>query len=169
MSTDVLMPQMGESVTEGTIVRWIKHVGDNVDKDEPQQWLRSLRAFANRRRGDAMLLGEVNLGLNELASYFGEHGDELHMQLSFLINEHLWLALAREQAEPLETVIRELPAVPPDSGWAVFLRNHDELTLDKLTVPQRNDVFAAFGPDEGMQLYGHGLYGSDDPGHSRRP
>src|SRR4051812_17847307 len=130
---------------------------EHVDKDEPQQWLRRLRAFANRRRGDALLLGEVNLGLNELAGYFGEHGDELHMQLSFLINEHLWLALAREQAEPLETVIRELPAVPPDSGWAIFLRNHDELTLDKLTVPQRNDVFAAFGPDEGMQLYGHGL------------
>ena len=130
---------------------------DHVDKDEPQQWLRSLRAFTNRRRGDALLLGEVNLGLNELARYFGEHGDELHMQFSFLINEHLWLALARGQAEPLETVIRELPAVPPDAGWAIFLRNHDELTLDKLTEPQRNDVFSAFGPEEGMQLYGHGL------------
>jgi trehalose synthase len=125
--------------------------------DDPQQWLRSLRSFTNRRRGDALLLGEVNLGLNELARYFGEHGDELHMQFSFLINQHLWLALARQQAEPLETVIRELPAVPPDAAWAIFLRNHDELTLDKLTEPQRNDVFAAFGPDKGMQLYGHGL------------
>ena len=67
------------------------------------------------------------------------------------------LALAREEAEPLETVIRELPQVPPDAAWAVFLRNHDELTLDKLTEPQRNAVFAAFGPDADMQLYGHGL------------
>jgi trehalose synthase len=132
-------------------------LSEHVDGDDPQQWLRSLRAFTNRRRGDALLLGEVNLGLNELARYFGEHGDELHMQFSFLINQHLWLALARGQAEPLETVIRELPRVPPDAAWAVFLRNHDELTLDKLTEPQRNEVFAAFGPEEDMQLYGHGL------------
>jgi trehalose synthase len=130
---------------------------EHVDDDEPREWLRSLRSFATRRRGDSLLLGEVNLGLNELASYFGEHGDELHMQFSFLINQHLWLALARERAEPLETVIRELPHVPPDAAWAIFLRNHDELTLDKLTEPQRNEVFAAFGPDEDMQLYGHGL------------
>ena len=65
--------------------------------------------------------------------------------------------LAREQAEPLENVIRALPVVPPDNAWATFLRNHDELTLDKLTAPQREEVFAAFGPDEDMQLYGHGL------------
>jgi trehalose synthase len=130
---------------------------EHVDADEPREWLRSLRSFTTRRRGDSLLLGEVNLGINELASYFGEHGDELDMQFSFLINQHLWLALARERAEPLETVIRELPRVPPDAAWAIFLRNHDELTLDKLTEPQRNDVFAAFGPDADMQLYGHGL------------
>jgi maltose alpha-D-glucosyltransferase/alpha-amylase len=126
-------------------------------KDDPQSWLRSLRSFVNRRRGDAMLLGEVNVGLHDLGRYFGDHGDELHMQLGFLLNQHLWLALARQEAEPLEIVIRELPPVPPDGAWATFLRNHDELSLDKLTVPQRADVFAAFGPDEDMQLYGHGL------------
>jgi trehalose synthase len=126
-------------------------------KDDPQSWLRSLRAFVNRRRGDAMLLGEVNVGLHDLGRYFGDHGDELHMQLGFLLNQHLWLALARQEAEPLEIVIRELPAVPPDGAWATFLRNHDELSLDKLTVPQRADVFAAFGPEADVQLYGHGL------------
>ncbi|MFL5825318.1 MAG: alpha-amylase family protein [Thermoleophilaceae bacterium] len=129
---------------------------EHVD-DDPQEWLRSLRAFANRRRGDAMLLGEVNVELNQLARYFGDHGDELHMQFAFLLNQHLWLALARGEAEPLEIVVRELPQVPPDNGWVTFLRNHDELTLDKLTLPQRDEVFAAFGPDENMRLYGHGL------------
>jgi len=79
------------------------------------------------------------------------------MQFGFLINQHIWLALARGEAEPLEVVIRELPEVPPDNAWAMFLRNHDELTLDKLTGPQRDAVFAAFGPKEDMQLYGHGL------------
>jgi trehalose synthase len=129
---------------------------ERIEQD-PQEWLRRLRAFASRRRGDAMLLGEVNVGLRDLASYFGDHGDELHMQSAFLINQHLWLALARGDAEPLENVIRELPQVPRDNAWATFLRNHDELTLDQLTGPQRDEVFAAFAPEEGMRIYGHGI------------
>jgi trehalose synthase len=129
---------------------------ERVEQD-PQEWLRRLRSFAGRRRGDAMLLGEVNVGMHELASYFGDHGDELHMQSAFLINQHLWLALARGEAEPLETVLRELPPVPRDNAWSTFLRNHDELSLDRLTGPQRDEVFAAFAPDEGMRLYGHGI------------
>src|SRR4051794_17114592 len=70
---------------------------------DPQEWLRKLRAFANRRRGDALMLGEVNVGLHDLGRYFGDEGNELHMQFGFLLNQHLWLALARRQAEPLET------------------------------------------------------------------
>jgi maltose alpha-D-glucosyltransferase/alpha-amylase len=126
-------------------------------REDPREWLRRLRTFVNRRRGDAMLLGEVNVALAELSGYFGEHGDLLHLQFGFLLNQHLWLALARRDAEPLETVIRELPPVPPDNAWATFARNHDELTLDRLTGPQRDEVFAAFGPEEGMRLYGHGI------------
>jgi trehalose synthase len=129
---------------------------ERVDAD-PKAWLRDLRAFACRRRGDAMLLGEVNVDLEQLGSFFGEHGDLLHMQFAFLINQHLWLSLARRSAEPLETIVRSLPKVPPDSAWATFLRNHDELSLDKLTEPQREEVFAAFAPQEDMRLYGHGV------------
>jgi trehalose synthase len=126
-------------------------------EQNPQVWLRHLRAFAGRRRGDAMLLGEVNVGLKDLAGYFGDHGDELHMQTAFLINQHLWLALARGSAEPLELVLRELPDVPRDNAWSTFLRNHDELSLDQLTGPQRDEVFAAFAPDGDMRIYGHGV------------
>jgi trehalose synthase len=126
--------------------------------ESPQEWLRRLRAFSGRRSGEAMLLGEVNAELRDLAKYFGDaHGNELTMQFAFLLNQSLWLSLARQEAEPLESVIRSLPQVPHDNAWAVFLRNHDELTLDKLTGPQREEVFRAFGPDPGMQLYGHGL------------
>ncbi|HEX4719239.1 MAG TPA: alpha-amylase family protein [Thermoleophilaceae bacterium] len=125
--------------------------------EDPREWLRCLRTFVNRRRGDAALLGELNVNLTDLAGYFGEHGDLLHMQFAFLMNQQLWLALAREEAEPLEAVIRELPKVPPDNAWATFLRNHDELTLDKLTAAQRDEIFAAFGPKKNMQVYGHGL------------
>jgi glycosidase len=79
------------------------------------------------------------------------------MQFAFMLNQQLWLSLARQEAEPLESIIRSLPDVPPDNSWATFLRNHDELSLDKLTGPQREEVFAAFGPSRSMQLYGHGL------------
>jgi glycosidase len=125
---------------------------------ESQSFLRSLRAFATRRRGETLLLGEVNTELKALARFFGdEDGDQLNAQFAFLLNQNLWLALAREEAEPLEAVIRTLPPAPPDNAWATFLRNHDELSLDKLTEPQRKEVFAAFGPRKDMQLYGHGL------------
>jgi trehalose synthase len=132
-------------------------IAEAVGEDQ-HGFLRSLRAFATRRRGEAMLLGEVNTDLKALARFFGdEDGDQLNVQFGFLLNQNLWLALAREDAEPLEQVIRSLPAPPPDNTWANFLRNHDELSLDKLTESQRKEVFAAFGPRKDMQLYGHGL------------
>jgi trehalose synthase len=125
---------------------------------DPHTWLRSLRAFATRRRGETVLLGEVNAGPKDLGRFFGdETGNQLSMQFAFLLNQNLWLALAREDAEPLESCIQSLPDAPPDNAWATFLRNHDELSLDKLTTTQREEVFAAFGPAEKMQVYGHGL------------
>jgi trehalose synthase len=132
-------------------------ITDHMEGD-PKGWLRSLRSFVCRRNGEALLLGEVNTAMKELSSYFGgADGDALHMEFAFLLNQSLWLALARGEAEPLEQVISTLPVVPHDNAWATFLRNHDELTLDKLTVSQREEVFAAFGPKPDMQMYGHGL------------
>ena len=122
-----------------------------------RRWLHALREYAGRRRGDAMLMGEVNVEADELEAYFEDHGDALHLQLAFLINQRLWLSLARGEAAPLEDLIRQLPVPPHDGGWATFLRNHDELTLDKLDEAERDDVFAAFGPDKDMQIYGHGI------------
>jgi trehalose synthase len=125
---------------------------------DPKHWLHTLRSFVGRRNGEAMLLGEVNAQLKDLSSYFGgADGDALHMEFAFLMNQSLWLALARGDAEPLEQMIGALPIVPHDNAWATFLRNHDELTLDQLTVSQQQEVFAAFGPKPGMQLFGHGL------------
>jgi glycosidase len=93
----------------------------------------------------------------DVESYFEDRGDALHLQLAFLINQRLWLALARSDATPLEDLIRRLPVPPADAGWATFLRNHDELSLDKLEPDERDDVFAAFAPDERMRIYGHGI------------
>jgi maltose alpha-D-glucosyltransferase/alpha-amylase len=104
-----------------------------------------------------MLMGEVNVDVEDLESYFEDRGDALHLQLGFLINQRMWLSLARGEAAPLEDLIRRLPVPPRDAGWATFLRNHDELTLDKLAPAERDDVFAAFAPDERMRIYGHGI------------
>jgi glycosidase len=69
----------------------------------------------------------------------------------------MFLAMARADAGPIRTALMARPASPSDSQWAVFVRNHDELTLDKLSGAERQEVFDAFGPDEGMQVYGRGL------------
>jgi trehalose synthase len=128
-----------------------------VDTGEGRRWLHALREYAGRRRGDVMLMGEVNVDPDQIEAYFEDHGDALHLQLGFLINQRLWLALARGEASPLEDLIRRLPVPPRDAGWGTFVRNHDELTLDKLEPAERDEVFAAFAPQEDMRIYGHGI------------
>jgi len=125
---------------------------------DPHELLRDLRRSIGRRRGDAILMGEVNLPPEQQRAFFGdEDGDELHMVLSFTVNQAMYLAFARQQAEPLVRALQVLPEVPEDGQWANFVRNHDELTLDKLSQGEREEVFAAFGPEPEYQLYGRGL------------
>ena len=69
----------------------------------------------------------------------------------------MYLSLARRDAGPLRDALERRPEIPEDAQWAIFVRNHDELTLDQLSEDERAEVFAAFGPDEDMQLYGRGL------------
>jgi trehalose synthase len=121
---------------------------------DPHELLRDLRRFIGRRDGAAMLLGEVNLPPGQLGAFAG---DQLDMLFAFPVNQALYLALTREDAAPLAGALEALPAIPPECQWAHFVRNHDELTLDQLTDAEREEVFAAFGPDEDMQLYGRGL------------
>jgi trehalose synthase len=125
---------------------------------DPHELLRDLRRYMGRRHGDAVLLGEVNLDPKGQRAFFGdEDGDELHMVLSFTVNQAMFLAFARGEAAPLERALRALPEIPEDSQWANFVRNHDELTLDKLSDAERGEVFAAFGPEPEHQLFGRGL------------
>jgi maltose alpha-D-glucosyltransferase/alpha-amylase len=125
---------------------------------DPHQLLRDLRRMMSRRRGNAVLMGEVNLEPADQRAFFGdEDGDELHMVLNFTANQAMYLAFAREQAEPLVRALEALPQIPGDCQWANFVRNHDELTLDKLSEAEREEVFAAFGPEPEHQLFGRGL------------
>jgi trehalose synthase len=120
----------------------------------PHDWLRDLRGFLGRRRGDAMLLGEVNLEYEDVRRFFG---DELHMCLNFNLNQAFALALVRQDAGTLVHNLRAMPTLHDDDAWANFVRNHDEWSLDKLTQAERQEVFKAFGPKKEMQLFGRGL------------
>ena len=71
--------------------------------------------------------------------------------------QQLYLSLARQDARPLAEALTKRPHISSDSQWVTFVRNHDELTLDKLSTSERQEVFDAFGPEPGMQLYGRGL------------
>jgi trehalose synthase len=125
---------------------------------DPHEILRHLRSFISRRKGDGLLLGEVNLEPEQLIDFFGgEDADEVNLLFNFTLMQAIWLSLARQDAEPLAEALRETIAVSEECQYANFVRNHDELTLDKLSDSERQEVFDAFGPDEDMQLFGRGL------------
>ncbi len=134
------------------------------DIEDPHEFLKELRSLLNRRSGDAILMGEVNLPYDQQLLFFGDgdkdgkgEGAELNLQFDFVGMQQLYLSLARQDARPLAKTIAARPPLPRDAQWATFVRNHDELTLDKLSEDERQEVFAAFGPDLDMQLYGRGL------------
>ncbi len=130
-------------------------IGGDVELD-PHDFLRDFRSFVSRRKGDSMLLGEVNLPPTQLPEYFGRDGDEIQLLFNFPVMQQMYLALARADARPLAKALRATKPVE-GAGFANFVRNHDELTLDQLTDEEREEVFAAFGPDEDMQLFARGL------------
>jgi glycosidase len=135
-----------------------KNAGDPSRVVDAHELMRNIRAFLNRRTGRSMMLGEVNLPHpQQLAFFGGEAANELQMQFDFIGMQATYLALARGDARPLVTALEQRPPIDGTCQWATFLRNHDELTLDKLTKAQRKEVFAAFGPEPEMQLYDRGL------------
>ncbi|WP_062130954.1 alpha-amylase family protein [Demequina aestuarii] len=130
--------------------------GADVETD-PHSYMRALSSFMTRRSGDAIMLGEVNVPYEELMRFFGDGGDELDLSFDFPGMQVMFLALARQDARPMREAMASRPLAPRDTRWATFVRNHDELTLDQLTPEQRDEVFAAFGPEPDMQVFGRGL------------
>ena len=125
---------------------------------DPNQYLGDVRNFVTRRLGDAVLLGEVNLPyMDQLTFFGGPDGDGLNMQFDFIGMQATYLSMARGEAGPIADALRQRPELDLTSQWANFVRNHDELTLDKLSTSERREVFDAFGPDPDMQLYDRGL------------
>jgi maltose alpha-D-glucosyltransferase/alpha-amylase len=121
------------------------------------EYLTEMRQFLQWRSSDAILLGEANVLPAENRKYFGTIGDGIHMMFNFFVNQHLFYALASAEIGPLVQALRATKHLPPTAQWAQFLRNHDELDLERLTEEQREKVFARFGPEEHMQLYHRGI------------
>jgi maltose alpha-D-glucosyltransferase / alpha-amylase len=132
--------------------------GPRVSKPAEQyDMLRSFREFLQWRRGDAIILAEANVMPDTDMEYFGDDGDRMHMMFNFQVNQNLFYALAAADSRPLQKALARTKKRPATAQWGLFLRNHDELDLGRLTPAQRRTVFAAFGPDPQMQLYQRGI------------
>ncbi|WP_234733455.1 alpha-amylase family protein [Tellurirhabdus bombi] len=120
-------------------------------------YLREMRRFLQWRKGDAIILGEANVLPEESYPFFGEDGEGVHLLFNFFVNQHLFHSLATADTTSLIKALEATRTIPITAQWANFLRNHDELDLGNLTEEQRQAVFARFGPDPSMQIYGRGL------------
>ncbi len=132
--------------------------GPKVRKPKEQyEMLRAFREFLQWREGDAIILAEANVLPNTDMDYFGREGDRMHMMFNFQVNQHLFYALASSDSRPLAKALKATKPRPASAQWGMFLRNHDELDLGRLTQAQRDLVFKCFGPDKNMQLYDRGI------------
>ena len=150
--------QMGVSGFRVDAVPYLIEAPKGVELGDPHELMRDLRRFLQRRSSEAVLLGEVNLPYREQLDFFGgRDGSELTMQFDFVGMQALYLSLARRDPAPLIRALTDRPVIATESQWANFVRNHDELTLDKLTEAEREEVFEAFAPDESQRIYGRGI------------
>jgi maltose alpha-D-glucosyltransferase / alpha-amylase len=124
---------------------------------EQYDMLRSFSEFLTWRKAGAIILGEANVLPKSDLQYFGKYGERLQMMFNFDVNQHLFYALASCNIKPLIKALENTKPRPATAQWGQFLRNHDELDLGRLTDAQREEVFAQFGPDKSMQLYGRGI------------
>jgi maltose alpha-D-glucosyltransferase / alpha-amylase len=124
---------------------------------EQYDMLRSLREFLQWRQGDCIILAEANVVPDTDMEYFGKAGDRMQMMFNFQANQNLFYALASADSRQLIKALKATRRRPPTAQWGIFLRNHDELDLGRLTQEQRQRVFDAFAPEKHMQLYDRGI------------
>ncbi|HEY0422438.1 MAG TPA: alpha-amylase family glycosyl hydrolase, partial [Rhodopila sp.] len=134
-----------------------KKGADQTEAVEQYDMLRGFREFLQWREGDAVILAEANVLPDTDLKYFGDDGDRLHMMFNFQVNQNLFYALAAADTQPLIAALEATRGKPATAQWGNFLRNHDELDLGRLSKEQRQAVFAEFGPEPDMQLYGRGI------------
>jgi maltose alpha-D-glucosyltransferase / alpha-amylase len=136
----------------------IAQKGAKITKPQEQyDMLRTFSQFLNWREGEAIILAEANVLPDTDMKYFGSSGERLQMMFNFEVNQHLFYAMASNDARPLVKAMNATKTRPATAQWGQFLRNHDELDLGRLEPAQRQVVFEQFGPDKDMQLYKRGI------------
>jgi len=118
---------------------------------ETHEFLQEVRRFVDARYPGTLLLAEANQWPSDLVAYFGT-GDEFHMAFNFPIMPRLFMAIRREDQRPIVEIMSQLPEIPSTCQWALFLRNHDELTLEMVTDEDRDYMYAEYARDPKMRL-----------------
>ena len=126
--------------------------GTNCENlDETHEFLKSLRAHMDANYPGRMLLAEANQWPEDAVEYFGD-GDECHMAFHFPVMPRLFLALQMESRTPIVDILEQTPALPDGCQWALFLRNHDELTLEMVTDEERDYMYRRYAGDPRMRV-----------------
>jgi maltose alpha-D-glucosyltransferase/alpha-amylase len=123
----------------------------NENLPETHAVLRRLRAELDARYGDRMLLAEANQWPEDVLQYFGS-GDECHMAFHFPLMPRIYMAVATEDRHPITDIMRQTPEIPETCQWAIFLRNHDELTLEMVTDRERDYLWNYYAADRRARL-----------------
>jgi maltose alpha-D-glucosyltransferase/alpha-amylase len=118
---------------------------------ETHAYLRELRAAVDRRSSGTMLLAEANQWPEDAAEYFGQ-GDECHMAFHFPVMPRLFMAVQMEDRFPVIDILQQTPPIPETCQWALFLRNHDELTLEMVTDEERDYMYRVYAYDRQARI-----------------
>jgi maltose alpha-D-glucosyltransferase/alpha-amylase len=119
--------------------------------EETHEVLRKIRRAMDERYPDRMLIAEANQWPADVRPYFG-NGDECHMAFNFPLMPRMFMALRQEDRHPITEIIRQTPDIPDNCQWGLFLRNHDELTLEMVTDEERDYMYQAYASDPRMRI-----------------
>ena len=119
---------------------------------ETHAYLKQVRAYLNEHYPDRILLAEANQWPQDVLPYFGNGNDEFHMGFHFPLMPRLYMALAKANRTSLEWILEHTPDLPEGTQWCIFLRNHDELTLEMVTEEERQWMWKRYAPDPRMKL-----------------
>jgi maltose alpha-D-glucosyltransferase/alpha-amylase len=123
--------------------------GENLG--ETHEFLKRVREEVDAGYSDRVLLAEANQWPSDVVEYFGE-GDECHMAFHFPVMPRMFMSVRREDALPIIEILEGTPPIPEHAQWGLFLRNHDELTLEMVTDEERDYMYAEYAKDPRMKL-----------------
>jgi maltose alpha-D-glucosyltransferase / alpha-amylase len=118
---------------------------------ETHDILRLIRRKLDERYKDRMLLAEANQWPADVRPYFGD-GDECHMAFHFPLMPRMFMAIRQEDRHPIVEILRQTPDIPENCQWGLFLRNHDELTLEMVTDEERDYMYQSYAADPQMRI-----------------